>query len=51
MVYSVKSNDVTVYGFEWQQSYVTPPPPYFIVLASSVEILEVNAIEFCRIQK
>ena len=30
-------------------SYITPPPPYFIVLASSVTIMEVKAAEFHRI--
>ena len=33
-----------------KQGYITPPVPYFIVLASSVKILEVKAIEFHRIK-
>ena len=45
-------SDVTGNRFEWElgeNSYVTPPPPYFIVLGNSVKILEVKAIEFHRI--
>ena len=33
----------------WKQSYITPPLPFLIVLASSVKILEVKAFEFHRI--
>ena len=36
-------------GTRWKRSYIRPPPPYFIVLASSVTIMEVKAIEFHRI--
>ena len=51
--YSVKRSDVTGNRFEWElgekQRYVRPPPPYLIVLASSVTTMEVKAIEFHRI--
>ena len=50
IIYSVKRSDVTGNRFEWQlgekSSYVRPPPPYFIVLASSVTTMEAKAIEF-----
>ena len=52
MYYSVKRSDVTGNRFEWQlgeNKLNNTPPPYFIVLASSVGISEVNAIEFHRI--
>ena len=35
-------------GTRWKQSYVRPPPSYFIVFASSVTTMEVKAIEFHR---
>ena len=49
LLYSVKRSDVTGYllATRCKQSYVRPPPPYIIVLARSVKILEV--IEFHRI--
>ena len=37
-------------GTRWKQSYIRHPPPYFIVLASLVTIMEVKAIEFHSIQ-
>ena len=51
---SVKRSDVTGNRFQWmgtrwKQSYIRPPLPYFIVLASSVTTMEVKAIEFHRI--
>ena len=46
---SGKGSDVTKNRFEWEQSYIRPPPPYIIVLASSVTTMEVKAIEFHRI--
>ena len=42
---SVKRSDVT----RWKQGYITAPPPYFIVLASSVKTKEVKVIECHRI--
>ena len=48
---SVKRSDVTGNRFEWElgdNSYIRPPPPYFIVLASSVTTMDVKAIEFHR---
>ena len=33
-------------GTRRKQSYIRPPPPYFIVLASSVTTMQVKAIEF-----
>ena len=36
-------------GTRWKQNYIRPPPPYFIVLASSVTTMEFKAIEFHRI--
>ena len=43
--YCVKRSDVP----RWKQGYLRPPPPYFIVLASSVKTKEVKVIEFHRI--
>ena len=40
----VKRSDVT----RWEQGYATPPPPYFIVLASSVKIKDAKVIEIHR---
>ena len=48
-MYSVKRSDVTGKRFEWEQSYIRPPPPYFTVLASSLTTMDVKAIEFHRI--
>ena len=48
-----KHSDVTGNRFEWElgENKVNKTPlPYFIVLASSVTIMEVKAIEFHRIQ-
>ena len=45
ILHSVKRSDVT----RWKQGYIRPPPPYFIVLASSVKTKEVKVIEFHRI--
>ena len=36
-------------GPRWKQGYISPPPPCFIVLASSVKIQKVKVIEFHRI--
>ena len=36
-------------GTRWKQSYIRPPPPYFIVLGSWVTTIEGKAIEFHRI--
>ena len=36
-------------GTRWKQSYIRPPPPYSIVLTSSVTAMEVKDIEFHRI--
>ena len=36
-------------GARWKQGYVIPPPPYSIVLASSVKTKEIKVIEFHRI--
>ena len=49
-VNSVERSDVTGNRFDWQlgekKSYITPLPPYYIVIVSSVKILTVKAIEF-----
>ena len=49
---SVERSDVTRNPFEWllgERMLYETPPPYFIVLASSVKTLKVRAIEFHRI--
>ena len=55
--HSVKCSDVTGNPFQWlfdentwEHRCIRPPPPYFILLDSSVKTLEINAIEFHRIE-
>ena len=45
ILHSVKRSDVT----RWKQGFIWSPPPYFIVLASSVKTKEVKIMEFHRI--